>query len=635
MAILIPDYNSCARRMTAGEKRLAQRLKAKLDEEYVLWYDVPVGPKRLHPDFVLLHPAHGLLVLEVKDWKLETIQSATHDSFEIVVPPQGALKRVKNPLQQARDYALEIASLLQQDEALVQTVGRHQGKLALPYAYGVVLPNITRRKFNSQPALMQVLDEHLVICKDEMLERTGVADFQERLLAMSPYSFGPTLNKEQIDRIRWHLYPEMRLSTKQLSFFEEEAATLQSTMPQLIKIMDLQQEQLARNLGDGHRVIHGVAGSGKTLILAYRCQQLAEANQSALVLCFNVALAAKLRSLIINENLSALVTVRHFHGWCLDMLKRYGVPRPDASRYRGIEYIAQLEQTVIAAVEAGRIPKGCYSAVMVDEGHDFAPEWLKLIAQMVSPKTDSLLVLYDDAQNLYSKRAARQFSFKSVGIKAQGRTTILKLNYRNTQQVLALAYEFAKEIMEPTETGDEDIPPLVEPNSVGREGPVPDLIKCASYKAEIAYIARRIERLRRCATPLNEIAIIYRAKWMGEVAYAELRRAGVPVIWLNQNSSSRNFDPLSPSVKLMTMHSSKGLEFPVVFIPGLGYLPTGKGTIADEARLLYVAMTRAIEVLVLTGDRRSVFVERLKRALGEVQHLGRQSVEVSGKKALR
>jgi len=85
-----------------------------------------------------------------------------------------------------------------------------------------------------------------------------------------------------------------------------------------------------------------------------------------------------------------------------------------------------------------------------------------------------------------------------------------------------------------------------------------------------------------------------------------------------QNSSSRNYDPLSPSIKLMTMHRSKGLEFPVVFIPGLGHLPNPHGEVADEARLLYVAMTRAIEVLVLTGDRMSAFVERLKGALGKV-----------------
>ena len=59
--------------MTHGERRLARRLEEKLDEDYLLWYDVPIGRKQLHPDFLVLHPLRGLLVLEVKDWKLETI----------------------------------------------------------------------------------------------------------------------------------------------------------------------------------------------------------------------------------------------------------------------------------------------------------------------------------------------------------------------------------------------------------------------------------------------------------------------------------------------------------------------------------------------------------------------------------
>ena len=618
MATLIPSSRSSASRMTSGEQRLAQRLEANLEDDYLLWYDVPVGSKRLHPDFIILHPSRGIFVLEVKDWKLDTIQSVDHRSFEIATP--SGKKKVDNPLHQARNYALAICSLLEKDEALVQTTGRYQGKLLCPYAYGVVLPNITRRMFDSQPALAQVMDAHLVICKDEMTKNVDIGDFQERLWAMSHYNFGITLTSEQIERIRWHLYPEMRISTKQLSFFDDEPEeTLQTAIPQVLKVMDLQQEQLARSLGDGHRVIHGVAGSGKTLILAYRAQHLAQAEQSVLVLCFNVALAAKLRSLVTTEDLSKLVTVRHFHGWCTDMLRRYGLPRPDARQYRGVDYIRQLEQSVIAAVEAGYIPKGQYGAVMVDEGHDFAPEWLKLVAQMVNPSTDSLLVLYDDAQNLYGKRAKRQFSFKDLGIKAQGRTTILKLNYRNTAQVLMLAYEFAKEIMQPTDGKDEDVPPMVEPSSAGREGPVPVLVKCANYKAEIAYIIQRAQQLQARGTPWNEMAIIYRASWMGEVAFSELQKVGLPVTWLNENSSSRNFDPLSPSIKLMTMHTSKGLEFPVVFIPGLGYLPNARGQVGDEARLLYVAMTRAIEMLVLTGDRRSAFVVRLKGALSKTK----------------
>ena len=43
-------------------------------------------------------------------------------------------------------------------------------------------------------------------------------------------------------------------------------------VPDIVRVMDLQQEQLARSMGEGHRVIHGVAGSGKTMILGYRAR---------------------------------------------------------------------------------------------------------------------------------------------------------------------------------------------------------------------------------------------------------------------------------------------------------------------------------------------------------------------------
>lgn len=340
----------------------------------------------------------------------------------------------------------------------------------------------------------------MVICKDEMTESVDAGDFQERLWAMSLYDFGIILTDQQIDRIRWHLYPEIRLPSRQLSFFENDPVeTFQTAFPQVLKVMDLKQEQLARSLGDGHRIIHGVAGSGKTLILAYRCEHLAQVMKSVLVLCFNVALAAKLRSLMNEKGLNHLVAVRHFHGWCGEMLRRYGIPRPNYNQYPGAEYIKQLEKLVISGVENGTIPTGQYGAVMVDEGHDFEPEWLKIVAQMVNPETESLLVLYDDAQNLYGKRS--NFSFKSIGIKAQGRTTILKLNYRNTAQVLMLAYEFAKEVMEPTTDANDDAPLIIEPSSAGREGPKPELFRFNSFDQEAAYIGQRAQQLHERGIP--------------------------------------------------------------------------------------------------------------------------------------
>jgi hypothetical protein len=85
MATLIPALGACVSRMTAGERRLAERLEGKLDADYSVWYDVPVGPKHSHPDFVVLHPSRGLLILETKDFKLETVpdpkETATSVSF--------------------------------------------------------------------------------------------------------------------------------------------------------------------------------------------------------------------------------------------------------------------------------------------------------------------------------------------------------------------------------------------------------------------------------------------------------------------------------------------------------------------------------------------------------------------------
>ncbi|MEH2268273.1 MAG: 3'-5' exonuclease [Nostoc sp.] len=621
MATLIPSFNSCSMRMTPGERRLAQRLEEKLESDYLLWYDVPVGKKQLHPDFIVLHPSRGLFILEVKDWKLDTIESINPSTVTLLT--KDGIKEVQHPLQQARDYALAVNKMLEKDSLLVQQEGNYQGKLIIPYGYGVVFTNITRKDFE-QSELPAVFESHLVICKDEMYEKVDAGEFQQRLWDLSAYQFGKTLTLHEIDRIRWHIFPELRISAKQLSLLDletdtEEAPQLQ--IPDILKIMDLQQEQLARSLGDGHRVIHGVAGSGKTMILAYRCQHLAQvSNKPILVLCFNVSLAAKLRQVVQEDpNKISRIRVRHFHGWCMDLLKKYNIPRPDSREYKGEAYVDELVNRVITAVDAQLISAGTYGAVMLDEGHDFKPEWLKLIAQMVNPETNSLLILYDDAQNLYGEQRNKKFSFKSVGIQAQGRTTIFKLNYRNTAQVLGVAYEFAKQVMTPT-TGDDDQVVLVEPTSAGRQGPKPDLIRLPSFKHEVDYLAGRVQQLHERDIPWNDIAIIYRSNFMGDRIYNHFQQAQIPIEWVNGSSDSRNYHPAEQSIKLITMYSSKGLEFPVACIPGIGYMPDqyGHGTPEEEARLLYVAMTRAIEQLILTCDRSSEFTNRLEKALGKV-----------------
>ncbi|MBK7049927.1 MAG: NERD domain-containing protein [Rhodoferax sp.] len=589
MATLIPALGACVSRMTSGEKRLAQRLEDKLDDDYLLWYDVPMGPKNAHPDFCVVHPRRGILVLEVKDWKLSTIHQADKQTWEII--PDGVPKSVINPLEQARQYAHQVVNALERDPQLVQPDGPHAGKLAFPWSYGVVFTNINRKQFE-EAELQHAIEPHRVLCQDEMLESVGAEELQSRLWDMFPYMMRGVMSLPQLDRVRWIMFPQVRVQTQSALFDDSDA---DAEMPSIMRVMDIQQEQLARSLGDGHRVIHGVAGSGKTMILGYRAEYLAQASTATskpiLILCFNEPLGVKLHSVMHSKGLGGKVHVRHFHKWCYDQLKYSGQAMPP----QGPKYSEELVDRVIRAVDRSQIPSGQYQAVLIDEGHDFAPEWLKLVTQMVDPTTNSLLLLYDDAQSIYERARSKQFSFKSVGVQAQGRTTILKINYRNTKQILQTANLIAADLLTADDKDDDGIP-LVKPISCGREGQAPMLIKLPSLREEAYAIADQLSHAHKEGHAWGDMAILC-ADWKTMDLCADaLHHRNLP---FNVRKRTGEYNPAADAIQIMTMKVSKGLEFPVVALPGVGHMPAKGEDEQEAARVFYVAATRASQRLVI------------------------------------
>ena len=601
MAVLIPALGSCAGRMTSGEKRLAERLQQKLENDYLLWWDVPIGPKQTRPDFVVVHPRRGALILETKDWHLETIRKATREYFEILDSGTGQPKVVISPLQQARHCAIQVINALERDPQLVQGDGPHQGKLAFPWGHGVVFTRITRKQFDAA-GLGDALPGHLVICQDEMVETVDAEAFQQRLWNMFPHSFGRAISLPQLDRIRWILFPEIRVPQQQ-NLFGDEAQT-EEDLPDIMRVMDLQQEQLARSLGDGHRVIHGVAGSGKTMILGYRAEHLAQTQTSGskpiLVLCYNEPLGVKLAAGMETKGLQDRVHVRHFHKWCRDQLVTYNLLPEDVNKWPVGKAMEEFVLRVIKGVDDKHIPAGQYHAVLIDEGHDFAPEWLKLVTQMVDPSTNSLLLLYDDAQSIYDRGQKRNFSLKSVGIQAPGRTTILKINYRNTRQILQLAHRVAGDMLTPEDAKDEDGIPLLKPLSCGREGPEPIVIDLPTLPERAARVAELLDDQHAQGHAWGEMAVLCRHHDEMELCADALKRRRLPY---RMRKRAGDFKPEEDSIKLMTMHASKGLEWPVVAVVTSEEARKAKDVEKDgtlEARLVYVASTRATTRLIGT-----------------------------------
>ena len=600
MAVLIPALGSCLARMTSGEKRLAERLQQKLEDDYLLWWDVPIGPLQTRPDFVVIHPRRGALILETKDWRLDTIKSITPQRCEII--PDGQLKVVANPLTQAHHGAIRVVRALECDPQLVQGDGPHQGKLAFPWGHGVVLTRITRKQFNDA-GLSGGIPSHLVICQDEMLEEVDPEAFQQRLWAMFPYSFKQSVTLPQLDRIRWILFPEVRVPQQQ-SLFGAGVAPDEDELPDIMRVMDLQQEQLARSLGDGHRVIHGVAGSGKTMILGYRAEHLAQTqgpgSKPILVLCYNEPLGVKLAASMAAKGLSDRVHVVHWDKWTRAQLTAYNLYTPEIDALHVSKKFDEIVRSVIKGVDNKHIPAGQYHAVLIDEGHDFAPEWLKLVTQMVDPTTNSLLLLYDDAQSIYDRGQKRNFSLKSVGIQAAGRTTILKINYRNTRQILQLAHRMAGDMLTPEDAKDEDGIPLLKPLSCGREGPEPIVIDLPTFPQRAARVAELLADQHAQGHAWGDMAVLCRHIDDMELCADILSRKGLPH---RMRKKSGQFKPEEDSIKLMTMHASKGLEWPVVAVVTSEEERRAKDVEKDgalEARLVYVATTRANRLLYLS-----------------------------------
>lgn len=635
MAVLINPPKSFE---TTGEKRVAKCLKTKLHNDCLFWYNIPIGKKRLYPDFVVLIPDHGLLALEVKDWKVDTFKKINKETATIQT--KTGTKQVTHPIKQARNSIFPIIDMLEADPILLQQINiKYHGKLCFPYSYAVVFTNITRKQFHKAiPAQLrpELLPDNHLICKNDITTSTNTEDFHELLRSMFDYQYGKPLTNEQINRIRWHLFPEIRIQADmfditdesdngQVSSNDEPLRNIVKETPQdyipttipipnIIKIMDIQQEQLARSMGDGHRVIHGVAGSGKTIILLHRCLYLAKISKKPiLVLCYNITLAQKLSASIEQRGIKN-VEVNNFNAWCASQLGKHKI-----QIIKGAENIWERQiKSMIQAVDKGKIPKGQYNAILIDEGHDFEPEWLKLVVQMIDPITNSLLLLYDDAQSIYKKKSSLNFTLASVGIQAQGRTTILKINYRNTQEILQFAYQFAKNHFPQPKNSDI---PIIAPEAAGGSGNKPIVTKFKYPQQEIKSALETLEKLNKEGKEWGEIAIIAPIiANLKEIAEA-MDKENIPYQLLVSRKGKRNYQPNINKITLITTTSSKGLEFDTAIILNASFVYGSNDEETEEEtdinllnsiRRLYVAMTRAQNLLFISYWKDNEVSELLK-----------------------
>lgn len=272
------------------------------------------------PDFVAVMAEYGVVVVEVKDWV--KINEATQKQV-VLQRKDGQLMVEENPIITAQNYAYDLSDALNHR---VELCAPYKGKQALkfPYQPMVILTNISNGVIKELEA-KGVFDKGVAIGAETL----ATPEAFYAALKQLPWRFriAHPLDKLTLDTLRGVLNPTLVVTDSagrdigtatrmQESLITE---TLPSQLPHQTDLFQqelLSQEAQAVMNSQTIRLVRGVAGSGKTLVLVKRAQFLQQQYPDSRIalLTFNTDLRDSLRQRFPEIN------INNFHKICKQII---------------------------------------------------------------------------------------------------------------------------------------------------------------------------------------------------------------------------------------------------------------------------------------------------------------------------
>lgn len=578
-----------SRSATTGEKMFFNRADYYFtnSNDVIGYFEPNIG--ELHPDYLLLSPKYGIFIVEIKDYSAKHLRTISKSGKWEKLNGDGSFL-INNPFDQIHQYWRAVKDRVNHC--------KFPNGMKIPIIRLVVFSQISKKTQQAKEIIKNSPLKIHVAFKEVLSRNTSFKEFFTNLL---PLDF--TLSNDDFKLLRANIIPYSRLPTyKQadmLQYFSSEDQ---------IKLLDREQERIARELREGHRLIFGVAGSGKTVLLIARARIMAKLypDWKILILCYNRLLRDSLVQLLNPQDYDADITINTFHSWAKDYImsgnnnftKKYDDAYKKAKNDNRITEFFQdiVPNLLLDMINVSSKNNVYYDAILIDEAQDFDQNWFRPVIQVLNPDTNSLLITCDGLQGIYARK---RFTWASVGIQARGRVKRFEKSYRVPIEIGVAAREALPEnLINLIDQYDEFI-------STKEYAGVHGIIEIIISKSRDEEYKSLVEKISHLLKVPQEILLLFRRN-MQKIGYEhpffdQLKASNIE--W----KDLKDYHHLSTGLYVGTLHGTKGLESDTIIIPEVD---TYKSNI--DRQLLYVGMTRSRKKLVLSANKSTELIKLFK-----------------------
>lgn len=546
--------NEIRPRPQAGEIFLLEKIEKDLNDDWNVYFQPCLD--NVHPDIILVCKNFGVFIIEVKDW--------IHDSYYIRGQNGRDIWQLKNkdqhiysPIDQTDNYLYKLKENLKTHLNEKEFNDIKSNIIGITYFHNfskdevAELSKLSEKVYKYNIKLLNriiINQEDLLSIFNRYIIRQSNVKFNDYIIEKINYILKPSLNwlDTMFPKEKFHF------NKKQLALSESK---------------------------DEHIKFRGVAGSGKTFVLAKRAiEAFKRKEKKVLILYYNITIKNYFHDRIsaFRENISwDAFEIMHFHSLLYHKLKKeFDINEKNLTETRLIEKIKERMKNQ---------PYEKYATILIDEGQDFHIEWFNFIKDFLLEENGEYVICADEKQNVYKN----ELDDNKVRTNILGRWNELNESYRLSGNIKEVVKNFQKKYFHLEDVIDEGH------------------FKMSLFDPEINYyrvnndqisskIIQLIDLIRSKGIKDNDICIISETYNLLDKISTKLDEKNYKHYYVIDNPSIKNNLHLNNNlIKLVTIKSFKGWESNSVIL-----------VLDDEisSEILYTGMTRAFSNLYIVNS---------------------------------